>query len=125
MVAVVVAAGAGSVLVAGGCHGCTGAFIPALVVTVLDGPAGPVCDATVTATTREGTTTLGVYDPGDGSCSYSGGGVAGTYTLEATFEGRTVTTPNVHVTHDGCHPNTREIEMVLPAAPVAETPAEP
>ena len=35
--------------------------------------------------------------------------------LEATFEGRTATTPNVNVGNDGCHVITQDVQLVLPA----------
>jgi hypothetical protein len=87
MVSVVVAAGAGSVLTAGGCTGCTTAVWPALNVTVLDGPGRPeICGATVTAMDAAFTETLGAS--GTNPCSYAGAlERPGVYTIEATFEG--------------------------------------
>jgi hypothetical protein len=130
MVAAVVAAGAGSVLTASGCIGCTGEAYPGLRVFVLDGAGGAeVCDATVTVTDGAYAEVLKTYGPGVSPCFYFGAYERpGAYTIEATFDGRTATTPNVHVNERTCHVDTREIEMILPvaaAAPVAETPAEP
>ena len=111
-------AGSGSTLVGCGGTGCLGNAVPGLLVTVLDGPGGaPVCGATVIVT--DGTYSETLPAPLSGNpCNYSGATERpGVYTLEATFEGRTATTPNVAVGTDECpHVITQNIQMVLPAA---------
>ena len=126
--AVVVAA------VAAGSSGCGGTGCkpvphPALRVIVLDGPGGAaICDATVTATDGAYMDALTPGTSGTGFCIHSGATERpGVYTIVASFEGRTATTPNVRVDTGDCGAKAREVEMVLPAAPapVAERPAEP
>jgi hypothetical protein len=114
---VVFAAPAGPTLVGCGGSGCLGYAANGLSVTVLDGPGGAaVCGAAVVATDGTYSETL-VATPSGGTCSYSGAiERPGSYTLEATFEGRTATTPNVIVGKDDCHVITREIQLVLPAS---------
>jgi hypothetical protein len=117
----------GAALTGCGGTGCLGNEVPALRVTVWDGPGGPeVCSATVTATDGAYTTALTMSWPGATPCRYGGPSERpGVYTIEAAFEGRTATAPDVRVDSNECHVNTREIEMVLPAGAAAETPAQP
>ena len=115
---VVLTAPAGSTLVGCGGTGCLGNAVPGLLVTVLDGPGGaPECGATDIVTDGAYSETLPAPLSGN-PCNYSGATERpGVYTLEATFEGRTATTPNVTVETDECpHVITQNIQMVLPAA---------
>jgi hypothetical protein len=114
---VVFAAPAGPTLVGCGGSGCLGNAVSGLSVTVLDGPGGAaVCGATVVATDGTYSETLAA-SPSGGPCFYSGATErTGTYALEATFEGRTATTPNVSVGKDECHVITQEVQLVLPAS---------
>ena len=120
---VVFTAPVGSTLVGCGGTGCLGNAVEGLVVTVLDGPGGAaVCGATVVVTDGAYSETLAATLPGD-PCHHSGATERpGVYTLEATFEGRTATTPNVRVGRDECHVITRTIQLVLPAAASAASP---
>lgn len=118
----------GAALAGCGGTGCLGNAVPGLKVTVVDGAGGSeVCDATVTVTDDAYASTLTAYDPGvSRPCYYYGATERpGVYTILAALDGRTATTPNVVVDRNECHVNTREIEVVLPAAAVAETPAQP
>ena len=104
-------------------HGPLGNAVPGLLVTVLDGPGGaPVCGATVIVTdggTRKRSPRLCratlVTTPGRPN-------VRASTRYEATFEGRTATTPNVRVGSDECHVTTQTIQLVLPAAASAASP---
>ena len=113
---VVFAAPAGPTLVGCGGTGCLGNAVNGLRVTVLDGPGGAaICGATVVATDGAYSETLAASLSGD-TCYYSGAiERTGTYALEATFEGRTATTPNVSVGKDECHVITQGVQLVLPA----------
>ena len=101
-----------------GC-GCAGIALHGLLVTVVDGATGePICDATVVATAGNHTETLSPLGSGD-SCVYTGATERpGTYTIEASSAGRTVSMANVVVDETGfCnHVVRREVTLTLPAA---------
>jgi hypothetical protein len=98
---------------------CNNRAYPGLDVTVVDAGGTAVCGATVTATDGAYTETLraSVGSP----CHYEGAVErTGVYTVTATFDGLTVTTPDVTVGHDECHVVTKIITVMLPAAAPAD-----
>jgi hypothetical protein len=111
------AAAASPTLAGCGGSGCLLNAVPGLEVTVLDGAGGPVlCGATVTATDGAYSELLAA-SPAGGPCYHYGATERpGTYSIEATFEGRTGAVSNVRVAQGECHVTKNEVSIVLPAA---------
>jgi hypothetical protein len=109
-----------SVVAVPGC-GCTGIALAGLQVEVEDGPGGPdVCDATVTARDGAYVTSLMKFAAGEGGCLYSGVHERpGSYTIEVTSGGRSVTVPNVAVETEGFCGHVRTVRLTATLPPAA------
>ena len=99
---------------------CTTDARPGLSVSVVDSVTGAlVCAATVTATDGSYSETLRTLDPlssadGGTQCVFFGAGErAGTYTVDATAEGRESRVTGIEVTRNDCHVIPREITLKL------------
>jgi hypothetical protein len=115
ILAVIVLIGAGAATVAGcGGSGCPPFRFPGLDVTVVDDVGEVVCGATATATDGAYTEML-TPSPRGGPCYFTGAWERpGVYTVEATFEGRAATRPDVRVTEGECHVVPEFITIWLP-----------
>ena len=92
---------------------CTAELRSSLVVTVLNGAATEICDATVTARDGGFLATLHVYG-NTPPCNYDGPYERrGTYTVTAQANGQSTSMAGIQVTGDQCHVHTRDVTLTL------------